>query len=257
MKPDQIEIAVESSQGAAAIGRVIAVGDQAGALADKRVLVGGFDPCGECDICRRGGAAVCPLGVRRGDAGDRVIAAARWAVILDEGLTLPPAGAAVAGDVALAYTLYARTGIGPREPVAITGASSVARFLVEILRAKGIVPVVLVDPVDPANTANTTWCEWLVARGALIAADREAVTAAFAADGVAGRTWRVIATDPGTVAAAAALAGPRSTLTVLAPVADLPGDLIAREVTVIGVAGAHPDLFVEVAAMVIKGEVQL
>ena len=33
--------------------------------------------------------------------------------------------------------------------------------------------------------------------------------------------------------------------------------MIAREVTVIGVAGAHPDLVVEVAAMCVKGEIDL
>ena len=56
---------------------------------------------------------------------------------------------------------------------------------------------------------------------------------------------------------AAALAGPRATLTVLAPGAALPAALIDREVTVIGVAGPHPDLIVEAAAMCVKGEIDL
>jgi hypothetical protein len=46
-------------------------------------------------------------------------------------------------------------------------------------------------------------------------------------------------------------------LTVTAPVGVLPGELAAREVTVIAVAGAHPDLVVEVAAMCVKGELDL
>jgi hypothetical protein len=33
--------------------------------------------------------------------------------------------------------------------------------------------------------------------------------------------------------------------------------VLAREVTVIGVAGAHPDLVVEAAAMCVKGEIDL
>jgi hypothetical protein len=37
----------------------------------------------------------------------------------------------------------------------------------------------------------------------------------------------------------------------------LPGDVLAREVTVIGVAGPHPDLVVEAAAMCAKREVDL
>ena len=64
---------------------------------------------------------------------------------------------------------------------------------------------------------------------------------------------------------AASLAGPRATLTVRAapgapgaagePAALL--ELAAREVTILGVAGAHPDLVVEVAAMCVKGEIDL
>jgi len=58
---------------------------------------------------------------------------------------------------------------------------------------------------------------------------------------------------------ASMLAGPRSTLTVLAG-GELPAlspELYAREVTVIGVAGPHPDLVVEAAAACVKGEIDL
>lgn len=262
---DDVEIEVEAAQGAAAVGRVAAAGARAAPLIDRRVLVGPLDPCGECEVCRRGGAAVCPRARRRaappapGAGPRRIVAAARWVVPLGDGLELPgPAAAAVAGDVALAYTLYARTGIGPREPVVVVGASPVARFLVEILRAKGAAPVVVVDPDRAA------WAEWLAARGASIALAaatdaevRAAVAAALDAHGLGERPWRVLAAAPDAAVRAAALAGPRATLTLLAPAPPLPGELVAREVTVIGVAGAHPDLVVEVAAMCAKGEIDL
>ncbi len=314
----EVEGAQEGAHGVAAIGRVTAAGARAAALLDRRVLVGPIDPCGECEICRRGGAAVCPRARRREAAGApprRLIAAARWLVPLGDGpasgaaaklqdgkgeppgpasgaaaklqdgkgeppgpasgaaaklqdgkgeppgLDLPsPAGAAAAGDAAVAYTLYARTGIGPREPTVVVGASPIARFLVEILRAKGASPVVVVDP------AHDAWAAWLAGRGAAVAragadaADdevRAAVAAELAAHGAGARPWRVIAATREAAPRAAALAGPRATLTLLAPVPDLPGDLVAREVTVIGVAGAHPDLVVEVAAMCAKGEIDL
>jgi hypothetical protein len=69
----------------------------------------------------------------------------------------------------------------------------------------------------------------------------------------------VIATDAAMLPLAAALCGPRATLTALAcdPEIPLPGRLLANEVTVTGVAGAHPDLVIEVAAMVVKGELDL
>ena len=252
-----VVVQVAAAQRTAAIGRVVETGPRSGGLLDRLVLIGPIDPCGECDVCRRGGAAVCPVAVRRDTIGDRVIAAGRWVVALGDGLELPiPAGAAVAGDVAIAYTLYARTGLAPRDPVVVVGASPIARFLVEILIAKGITPTVVADPV------RTAWCDWLLARGAMVARTasgdaRATVAAAIAALGIGAKPWRVIAASPDATEAAAWLAGPRATLTVLAPVASLPGDLVSREVTVIGVAGAHPDLVVETAAMCVKGEIDL
>jgi D-arabinose 1-dehydrogenase-like Zn-dependent alcohol dehydrogenase len=246
--PDVV-IAVEATQGAAVIGRVVEGPSQ---LQDRRVLAGPFDACGQCEICRRGGAAVCPTAVRRETIGDRVRVAGRWVVPLGDGLELPvPEGAAVAGDVALAYTLYARTGIAPREPVVIVGASPVARFLVEILLAKSVTPVVIADPTLHA------WRSWLTARGAATAGNATEAAAAIAAQGTGARPWRVIAAAPDAALVAAELAGPRATLTVLAPCPTLPGALADREVTILAVAGPHPDLVVEAAAMCVKGEIDL
>jgi L-idonate 5-dehydrogenase len=252
LAPGDVVVAVSATQGVAAIGRVIEAGERADGMVGQRVLVGPIDPCGECDVCRAGGAAVCASARRRTEIGERVVAAARWLVPLANGLDVPePAGAAVAGDVALAYTLYARTGPAPRDPVVIVGASPIARFLVEIVRAKGIVPVVVADP------ALAAWRAWLEGRGAAVVDAAGGIAAVFAEQGMGSRPWRVIATTAAAVADAAAIAGPRATLTVLAPIAALPGDLASREVTVIAVAGAHPDLVVEVAAMCVKGEIDL
>jgi D-arabinose 1-dehydrogenase-like Zn-dependent alcohol dehydrogenase len=239
MLEDDVEVALEAVQveRAAGVGRVIAAGARAQGLVDRRVLVGPIDPCGECDVCRRGGAAVCPSARRRESLADRATVAARWVVPLGDGLELAaPAAAAVAGDVALAYTIYARPGVGPREPVVVVGASPITRFLVEILRAKGIAPAVA--PVGELEAA------------------RAAIGAEFAAQSLGTKPWRVLCGDPAATALAAELAGPRATLTVLAGAA-LTTDVLAREVTVIGVAGAHPDLVVEAAAMCVKGDVDL
>jgi threonine dehydrogenase-like Zn-dependent dehydrogenase len=256
---DDVRIELEAvSEPGSGIGRVVEAGERAAVLLGKRVLVGPTDPCGECEVCRRGGGSVCPLARRRTTSGERTItAAARWVVALGDGLELPPSGAAVAGGVALAYTLYARTGVAPREPVVVTGASPVTRFLVEILLAKGATLAVVAD-ASPA-----AWVDWLLAKGVTVARTaqidevRATCIAAFSAQGLGGKPWRVIATTADGVVTAAALAGPRATLTVLAPIAALPGDLADREVTVITVAGAHPDLVVEVAAMCVKGDIDL
>ena len=256
---DDVRIELEAvSEPGSGIGRVVEAGERAAVLLGKRVLVGPIDPCGECEVCRRGGGSVCPLARRRTTTPERTITAAgRWVVALGDGLELPPAGAAVPGAVALAYTLYARTGVAPREPVVVTGASPVTRFLVEILLAKGATIAVVADPHLAA------WADWLLAKGVTVARTaqlddaRATCIAAFSAHGLGGKPWRVIATTADGVALAAALAGPRATLTVLAPIAALPGDLAEREVMVITVAGAHPDLVVEVAAMCVKGDIDL
>jgi threonine dehydrogenase-like Zn-dependent dehydrogenase len=237
---------------AAGVGRVVKAGDRAQGLLDRRVLVGPIDPCGECDVCRHGGAAVCPLAKRRDELGTHVVCAGRWLVPLDDGLALPtPAAAAVAGDVALAYTLYARSGVGPREPVVVVGGSPIARFLIEILLAKGITPTAVAAPGP--------WTDWLVRKGVEVARDRAALTAAIAAQSFGTKSWRVICGAPAALPDAVELAGPRAMLTLLATPAlpPIPGEVIAREVSLLGVAGAHPDLVVETAAMCVKGEIDL
>jgi len=256
---DSLMVEIDGASASSGVGRVVEAGARAQVLLGKTVLVGPVDPCGECEVCRRGGAAVCPLAARRAPfaTGARLVVAARWVVALGDGLELPPALApAAAGDVAIAYTLYARTGLGPKEAAVVVGTGAIARYLVQILLAKGIAPTVVADPLDEP------WCAWLLGKGAALArvttdapddAARATVTATLAAQDITGRPWRVIACTPALVARAAALAGPRATLTVLAPVPAIAGDVVAREVTVIGVAGAHPDLVVEAAALCARG----
>ena len=260
MKQESIELelvglAVEAFQdNGAAVGIVDDATEGSAAILGKRVLVAPSDPCGQCEVCRRGGAAVCTFAKPRGPVGKRLRVATRWTVALGGGLDLPvPAAAAVAGDVTTAYTLYARTGLGPREPVVVVGGNAVARFLVEILRGKGITPTVI-------SSGDESWRSWLLGKGAAVAeAEPDAVAAAINAQGMGNRPWRLIATSPEGVEVAARLAGPRATLTVLAnaPMPTLPGELLAREVTIIGVAGPHPDLIVEAAALCVKGEIDL
>ena len=233
---------------AAGVGRIVIAGEPAVA----RVLVGPIDPCGECDVCRRGGAAVCPQARRRDSLGPSAIAARRWLVELGDGLELPmPAAAAVAGDVALAYTLYARTGVAPREPVVVVGGTPIGRFLIEVLLAKGIAPAAL--------AIAGPWADWLRGKGVAVAVDRAGLHDAFSAHGISGKPWRVLCTDPAAAPIAIELAGPRATLTVLATGALEPmsASALAREVTILGVAGAHPDLVVEAAALCAKGEIDV
>ena len=320
----EIVVAVEAAQvprahlqpgvtevpGWAAVGRVVAAGEQALALLEQRVLVGAIDPCGQCEVCRRGGGTVCPRARHRGEGGrgtlaTRITVAARWVIPLAEvGLAEPAAAdeapaearlrlarcAALAGDATLAYTAYARSDLAPKEPVVVLGASPVTRFLVEILLAKGIVPVVVV--LRDATGAESGWVSWLRGRGAQVATVpdpdapvdaarlhearrgiaealiREApASASPAADGSAlpGRPWRLLATEPAQLALAAALAGPRATITAVCASSSRGADdaarlgpaLWQREVSVLGVAAGSPELILETAALAARGQLDL
>lgn len=214
--------------GLAAVGRVVETGPGARHLDGARVVVGPTQPCGDCDLCRRGAAPVCPAGRTLGiDApgtlAERVVARARWVLPLGAELDVPGPTAALLGhEAALAYALYARAGVGPRDPTVVLGDGPVARLLAQILTAKNAAP---------------------------------------GGDGGGDRPRKIFAVDGTGVAEALAIAGPRATIAVAAGAASGAGHgldaALAREVTLIGVAGAHPDLLPEIAALVVRGELDL
>jgi NADPH:quinone reductase-like Zn-dependent oxidoreductase len=305
----EVVIAVEGAQlerpdldrplqipGVAAIGRVVAAGDQALALLDQRVLVGSIDPCGQCEVCRRGGGTVCPQARHRGrdtrgTLAERITVAAKWVVPMggELGLDRIPGAtaddairfAALAGDAALAYTAYARSDLAPKDPAVLLGRTSLTRFLVEILLAKGLAPVVLVEQTVASATPDP-WTTWLTAHGARVAHVRAsddlaqlrlAVVTALAAEssnrdavGVVSRPWKLIATEPRCLLRASGLAGPRATVTVIAgltgPASDDPATTVDpsawhREVTIQSVTAASPELMLETAALAVRGQLDL
>lgn len=343
--------------GQAAVGRVVAAGEQALALLEQRVLVGAIDPCGQCEVCRRGGGTVCPHAHHRGsDArgtlAERITVAAKWVVPLggelgldgpggDEEPTAPPpkprpklprdlgALAAIAGDAALAYTAYARSDLAAREPVVLLGCAPVTRFLVDVLLAKGLAPVVLLERTPDEHgydRSDGAWRAWLGERKVRVVehddrtdvadlraelraalAEREEANANGSATGPAGETtadrpWKLIASEPRHVWLATRLAGPRATVTAVVPpvlrdgpptreeesselshspdrllhalmlrseldATDQAADLSqsvqldpsmwAREVSMISVAAASPELVLETAALVARGQLDL
>jgi D-arabinose 1-dehydrogenase-like Zn-dependent alcohol dehydrogenase len=275
--------------GGAAVGTVQRTSQDAAHLLGKRVVVGPEQACGECDVCRRGAAAVCPRGSHLGRTADgtlatAVVARARWVCPLEGELAAGPgldgpAAAFIGREAAWAYTMVARAGVAPGEPVVIVGAGVLARFLVQIAVAKGARPLVLVTGDEDSSTA--AWADWIAARGGVAVrpdkpdsessneeSARRAVQAAADRGGHGSRPWFVFETSAQTVqrTLALALAGPGARLTLLArralgspePGPDLPLDrVLDADGTVIGVTGAHPDLIPEVAALVVRGELDI
>jgi D-arabinose 1-dehydrogenase-like Zn-dependent alcohol dehydrogenase len=245
-------------------GVVVRAGVGAGALEGARVIASAHDPCGECDTCRRGDTAVCPHAtLRRGVCDDGLpaaflVARARWVLPVDGELAVPgPEAATLARDAAIAYACFVRLGAGPGEPVVIAGVTAVARLLVDIALARGARPVVLHRELGRDHTA-------VVSPDAPLA---EGVRAAARTLGVGTAPLRVCDTggDAACTQELFALAAPATTFALCAPsltgadpVAALDAaPLLEAGATLIGVAGTHPELLPELAAMAMKGELDL
>ena len=243
--------------GVAAVGTVTAVGVAADEWLGLRVLVPTVDACGECDRCRRGGAAVCGHGGRLGTTAPGALtthltASARWLVRLDGALALPGAAtAAIGGALAHAYTLYARASVGPRDPVIVIGGGPLARLTLEVLLAKGAAPVAATD--DAATIAA------LGDRTRVCALHTAAIEEAIGA--VGDRPRRVLVIDSAQLELGLRVAGPRGTVVVAAGAAtaiEPPLAIaLAEEVTIAGVVDGHPDLVPELAALCARDELSL
>jgi threonine dehydrogenase-like Zn-dependent dehydrogenase len=263
--------------GGAAVGRVVEAGANALELRGQRVVIGPDMACGECDVCRRAAVAACPhravLGrTVHGTLASAVVARARWACVLEGGLHIDgPAAALVGREAAWAYTMFVRAGVGPGEIAVIAGHDVVARFLVEIAIAKGARPLALVTEDRPA------WSAWVQARGGQAvsvepARASEALAGALAgvraAAGHGERPWCIFATDAGPAQRNLALAAmtPGSRVVFLArsalgmgaagPALDI-DTVVDADGTLLGVAGAHPDLLPEVAALAVRGDIDV
>lgn len=293
---DEVLIAVEGSvfgsperhptpgitPGGAAVGTITATGQGATDLLGRRVVVGPDMACGECDVCRRAGTVVCPRGTTLGRTVDgtlasAVVAKARWVCELEGALAIPgPAAALVGREAAWAYALFVRASVAPGEPVILFGRDVVTRFLVQIAAAKGIRPLVAVlgDQLDGRSDDQAdVWPAWIREHGGVAvvceaASAGQALRDAAAAAGHGERPWHVFETSAAAASRrlALAVAGPQARITLLArqavgrpaPGESLPVEAVLdADASILGVAGAHPDLLPEVAALVVRGELDI
>lgn len=267
--------------GAAAVGTVERAGSEAEHLLGARVILGPEQACGECDICRRAEPVLCPNGevlgrTTHGALAELVRVRARWLCALLDDLDSPalatPAAALLGREAAWAYTMFARAGVAPGEPVFVVGRAIerdvVARFVIEIAIAKGTRPMVLHEP------GRTEFADWLDSVGALsvpVASSDDARAAAERVARAAGhgqRPWFVFETSAHPDGRARALSlcvpGSRQAWLSARALGDrrapqlLALDAIAdMDATLVGVTGAHPDLLPELAALVVRGELDI
>lgn len=248
-----------------AAGNVVAAGTRAEALRARDVLLTGAVPCGECDVCRRGGATVCPASAALPLVADRARAHQRWCTTLDEHLRAPSlrgaSGALAAGPGALAYTMYARANIAPRDATIVVGDDVVARLLVDVLVAKGAPPIVVHATATPGDVAVRARSLDLPTVPALELA--AALPAALVRADAGARPRRLLVTDDAALPAGTlrALLSPLCTLVTASATPRLDeatlAALAAADATVRCVRWPHPDLVLEVAALAQRGELDL
>ena len=280
---DWVSVAVEASAvhmadfygpptllaGSSAIGTVVDCGPSAGEWRDARVLVSPVFPCGECEVCRAGSAAVCPhreiLGrTKHGALATEVTARGRWLCRIDEQNQVGAAAAVLPGVAATAYAMYVTAGVAPGQPVVIVGCGIRGHLLSQVALAKGTEPIVIEAGAEP----SPAWTGQLGLRSLAVAPTdaRTAVTECLRGSGSAAKPWYIFDTQ-GTHTCreiAATLAGPGATITLYAPpmMSDTqqPQDwetALRHGARLLGVTAAHPDLLPEVAALAATGQLSV
>jgi threonine dehydrogenase-like Zn-dependent dehydrogenase len=132
-------------------GAIVALGDQVKGWQLGEVVVGGSSPkCGRCRRCLEGKPSQCEN--RQGSVVDgRDGAFARYVLVRDTSLLRLPSGltprqAALAEPLAVALHGITRSGAAPGDRVMVIGAGPIGALSIAALVARGIGPVIAVEP---------------------------------------------------------------------------------------------------------------
>lgn len=143
-------------------GMVVETGSEAGGWLGKAVIVPAVLPCGECPLCRTGGACICTSQVMPGNDvhggfASHVAVPSRWLCEVPgctspdqrlgaTGVTLRELSV-VADAVSTPYQAVLRSGLEPGGLAIVIGAGGVGGYAVSIAAARGATVIALdVDP---------------------------------------------------------------------------------------------------------------
>ena len=140
-------------------GRVVATGSGAESWSGKSVIIPAVIPCGECDLCKRGRAAICrnqkmPGNDIQGGFASHIAVPARGLCPADEkrlaAVDLSLAEVSVVADaLTTPYQAVHRAGVTPGSLAIVIGAGGVGGYCAQVANAFGA-KVVAID-VDPAK----------------------------------------------------------------------------------------------------------
>jgi len=258
-------------------GEVVAVGERYPELCGKAVIVPAVTPCGDCEDCHEGRAAVCKRQIMpgndvQGGFASHVIVPARGLCVVNspgalEGRVLGRSGctlaelSVIADAVSTPYQAICRSGLGAGDLALVVGLGGVGGYAVQIAQALGA-HVVGFD-VDPARIAG------LEPHGLDLGVDvrageqaaLEAARAFAKARGLSPSGWRIFECSGSKAGQALAwrLLGPAGWLSVVGFTMEKLevrlSNLMAFDATAAGNWGCVPELYPEALALVLEGRV--
>ena len=237
-------------------------------LIGRQVLIPAVMPCGTCDVCRAGRPLACQHQLMPGNdisggfASHVVVPSDRLVPLPDDLGEHSLASLSVIADaVTTPYQAIQRACVYPNDLVVIIGVGGIGTYAVQIARARGAhVAAIDVDDekVARAGTLGARWC--FNARET----DGRAIKKTLLVEsGVCTARWRILEMS-GTAAGqelAWTLLPPGGTLGVVGFTMDKVSirlsNLMALDATAFGNWGCAPQLYPEVAALVLDGKVQI
>jgi (R,R)-butanediol dehydrogenase/meso-butanediol dehydrogenase/diacetyl reductase len=137
-------------------GTIVALGEDVTGWSLGELVVGGNSPmCGQCRRCREGQPSQCEG--HQGVVGDRDGAFARYVLVPAAALLRLPPGlsarrAALAEPLAVALHAITRSGVALGDSVMVMGAGPIGALAIAALVARGIGPVIAVEPAARRRT---------------------------------------------------------------------------------------------------------
>ncbi len=258
-------------------GEVVAVGERYPELLGKAVIVPAVTPCGDCEDCHEGRAAVCKRQIMpgndvQGGFASHVIVPARGLCRVDvpgalEGRVLGKSGctlaelSVIADAVSTPYQAICRSGLGEGDLALVVGLGGVGGYAVQIAKALGA--HVIGFDLDPARLAGLE--PYGLDLGVDVRAGEQAAVEAaraFAKErGHSGAGWRIFecSGSKGGQSLAWRLLGPAGWLSVVGFTMDKfelrLSNLMAFDATAAGNWGCVPELYPEALALVLEGRV--
>jgi len=255
-------------------GRVVAGGSNARAWLGRAVIVPAVIPCGECDVCRRGKATICPYQKMPGNDihggfATHIVVPATGLCAVDEsrlraiGMELADVSV-IADAVTTPYQAVIQAGVGDGDLVVINGIGGVGGYAAQIANALGGTVVAVDVNQDKLDAISRQGAALALNARQLSSRELKAAISDFAKKNALRQTEWIIFECSGTRSGqetAFSLINHGATLCVVGFTMDKVeirlSNLMAYHARALGNWGCPPDLYPAALDMVLSGRVKV